>query len=202
MTTKYCSKCKETKAFEFFGLNAQAPDGYAYHCKACRKASAAARYKQCKDKILETNRKWSEANKDKHKQYLKGWYEKNKARVLEDDKVWYQANKEVAKERDRKWREANPGKVRERTARRREAVQKATPKWLTEEDKKIIRDIYRKAEEMERLTDIKYHVDHIVPLRAKGVCGLHVSWNLQVISAEENLKKSNKVSDLAAALSA
>ena len=60
----------------------------------------------------------------------------------------------------------------------------ATPPWLTPEMIAEMKSIYERAGQGQ-------HVDHIVPLTNKIVCGLHVPWNLQVISEKENLTKSN-----------
>ena len=43
------------------------------------------------------------------------------------------------------------------------------------------------------LTNIKWHVDHIVPIKGTDVCGLHIWSNLRVIPASENLAKKNKL---------
>jgi hypothetical protein len=74
---------------------------------------------------------------------------------------------------------------------RKAGISFATPKWLGEEDRKSTASMYMLAEKMEKMFGMKYHVDHIVPLRGKNVCGLHVPWNLQILEASLNLAKSN-----------
>lgn len=69
----------------------------------------------------------------------------------------------------------------------------ATPKWLTEDYKKEIEKIYKLCRETTKATGIKHEVDHIVPICGKTVSGLHVPWNLQIITKEQNGKKSNKL---------
>ena len=40
-------------------------------------------------------------------------------------------------------------------------------------------------------TGVPHEVDHVVPLQAVDVCGLHVPWNLSVETAEANRRKQN-----------
>lgn len=69
-----------------------------------------------------------------------------------------------------------------RNAARRAIVKQQTPAWA---DLSAIKEIYKNC-------PIGYHVDHIIPLKGKNICGLHVQNNLQYLLAENNLKKSNK----------
>lgn len=73
--------------------------------------------------------------------------------------------------------------------RRAEALARATPEWT---DLEAIRNIYEQCKLKSQATGIPHQVDHIVPLQSDVVCGLHVSANLRIIPAEENLKKHNK----------
>jgi len=106
-------------------------------------------------------------------------------------RAWRQAgNRDSAKE-SRKYYAKNPRACYEKMHRRRLKKRKAIPKWLTSDDKFIIAEIYSLAKLRKTLTGIEWHVDHIIPLAGKAVCGLHTPDNLQVITAHDNHVKSN-----------
>jgi len=101
-------------------------------------------------------------------------------------------DKDKAARNRKAWRAANPGKTNALTAKRRAARLQATPDWLTDEQHWVIQEIYDLCVLRSDLTGVAHHVDHIVPLQGKTVCGLHVPWNLQVITATENCSKGNQ----------
>lgn len=83
----------------------------------------------------------------------------------------------------RRYRLANLSKDAAESAKKRADRIRATPVWV---DVSALQTHYIKAQEW------NMHVDHIVPLRSKLVCGLHVPWNLQLLAGPENLAKGNR----------
>ena len=122
----------------------------------------------------------------------RGYYERNREQVKE--KAFSRPSEEKRKAKLR-YKEANPDLYKELVSLRRRRFRLATPKWLTAEHKMEIRLKYRLAIELSRRTGVRHAVDHIIPLQGEEVCGLHVPWNLEVITQDENLKKSNKLVD-------
>lgn len=90
------------------------------------------------------------------------------------EKVAHLRGASLTKEYHRKYK-------REHNATRAATKAQRTPQWS---EIKAIRQFYAECPE-------GYHVDHIVPLRAKLVSGLHVLANLQYLPARENVKKRN-----------
>lgn len=83
----------------------------------------------------------------------------------------------------------NLSKSYRRSVQYYKALYAAWPNWCADDPR--FAAIYKRAKEL-RARGRKVQVDHITPIRSKIVCGLHVPWNLQIISEEENLRKSNK----------
>ena len=140
------------------------------------------------DNVKRSQKPKSEASKAAGKRY----YEKNK------DAVKARANARPKAEITRYKRahkSRNPEYYKSLTSVRKRRHRNATPKWITQEQKLSIRQLYLQAMKLTKLTGERYVVDHIVPLISDEVCGLHVPWNLRVITQEENLRKSNKLLD-------
>ena len=120
------------------------------------------------------------------------WYQENKEQVM-------QAAATRPAERLRAyrnaWKEANKVQVRADTKARRRKHRDATPPWISRRQKSDIRQLYQIAITMTQTTGEQYVVDHIYPLRSDVVCGLHVPWNLRVVTREENQRKSNSLPD-------
>ena len=164
-------------------------------CKCCNLElclSNFSKYKRAKDGLRPTCRicvkQYRKNNKNKLSQYDKEYYQKNKDRIIK----YREVNKDKIAEYKKEYQQANPVKCAIKTAKRRAAKLNATPQWLTKENFKQIEEFYIAAQNLKLITGIEHHVDHIVPLQGSNVCGLHVPWNLQVIPAEENIRKSNK----------
>jgi hypothetical protein len=173
-----CRYCGESKSVTLFGKDRSSKSGYTSRCKECisktRKSRAGcpkvARY----NKTHSRNRK--QPYTEERKQKMKARYKDKRAEILEYN---------------RDYRKKNPEKHREKEACRRAAKLNATSQWLSACDKAHIKRVYELAKLMEQITGEAYHVDHIIPLQGKNVCGLHVPKNLQVLKADLNLSKSN-----------
>ena len=129
---------------------------------------------------------------DAGKQAKQKYYIRNK------DQVMAKAQSRSPEERrfhKRTYKLKHPDLYRAFNKSRRKKHRNATPKWLTKDHKRAIRQLYIDAMTVSRITGTPYVVDHIIPLNGENVSGLHVPWNLRVITREENLVKSNKVVD-------
>jgi hypothetical protein len=158
-------------------------------CAGCRefkpKVSGTSRCRECFNE-----QQWEHYHKIKT-QYPEE-HEKRRVRDRARAVKLYAENPEKYKAQVKAWKDRNPKAFAELKAKRRAEEMQRVPKWLTREDKKIISFIYEMAKMLTDTTGEDYQVDHIIPLRGKLVCGLHVPGNLQILTRLENIRKGNK----------
>ena len=185
---KTCTKCNETKPLEEYHKHRA---GRYPACKACRSKSSRKYYQENLEKYRESQRKYRQENLEKVRERSRKWVKENPEKVRENTKKYYQENSEKVKGKNRKYRQENPEKCAALSAKRRFKKLQATPHWLTEYQHKQIELKYWISQFLTDYTGIQHHVDHIHPLQGENICGLHVPENLQILTAEENLRKSN-----------
>ncbi|NTF54936.1 hypothetical protein G6L12_08520 [Agrobacterium rhizogenes] len=142
-----------------------------------------------RDKIAARGKAFRARNPGYRKEEFFEWYEANRTSQLIKMSEYQKANRPAARVRNSKWRKKNKPYIAAKAEERRAAKLMATPSWA---DLSEIKKIYEDCARITAETGIKHHVDHIVPLQSKWVCGLHVQSNLQILIGTDNTRKHNK----------
>ena len=159
---KRCYKCGETKLKTEFNKNKTKRDGVTSECRSCIK------------------------------EYLKIWRALNIEKTAVLSKQWYDKNRERKQKAMQSYCKDNLDKFSAYNAKRRAAKLNRMLKWGKEKLKTEIEIWYTRARLATIFMGESYAVDHIIPLQGKNVSGLHVPWNLQLLTRSENSSKGNK----------
>lgn len=178
---KICNLCGMTKAHsEFYKLQPGQGDrfGLSARCKECERPRRL---------------QWHKDNPLRSKAMRKAGYAKTKKEASEYAKAYRKTNPESVKAAFKKWQDNNRAKLTAKQRAKDAHKKRATPPWLSFIQQAQIAEFYELADARRTQTGKDFHVDHIFPLDGKKFSGLHVPWNLQVISAFDNLSKKNRI---------
>jgi hypothetical protein len=178
------------------------------------KVQKAGSYQRNKAQIAPRRKVYREKNKDSISEKKRLDYEANKAaysdrnrayrnnperreRAAEYGRQYYQDNRARIDAANQRWEDENKERYRAIRARhdavRRAAELRAVPSWYGEFDAFVEEEAHYLRILRNDATGVKWHVDHMVPLRCKVASGLHCASNFQVIPARPNISKSNKL---------
>lgn len=160
-------------------------------CVECVKIAGVDQYKNNRETQYASWRKWYEANKETHHIRSKRWQATNPEKVRAAAKSWAAANPEKVAARTKRYRQMHPDRATALAVSSVARRAKRMPKWLSTDDKWLLRQAYALAKQRTQLFGFVWEVDHIIPLRGATVSGLHVPTNVQVIPKALNRLKRN-----------
>lgn len=127
----------------------------------------------------------------KRKAYEYTYVREHRERMSANSIKWRLAHPEEFKANQKAYRLAYPSRINAKNRQRVATKLSRTPRWLTDAHNIAIQAFYDSAHSLTLETGTAFEVDHIVPLKGRNVSGLHVPWNLQLLTESENCKKSN-----------
>jgi hypothetical protein len=175
MITKCCIDCLVNLTLDKFSKNRTKKYGVQNCCKTCMSIRGANARRNDPLRVKAVKDRWN------RKAGLEYFRLKRRRE--------YASNVEREREKATEYRKRNADKVNAATVKRKVIKLKASPSWGNDF---FIQEAYNLAQLRTKLFGFSWHVDHIVPLKSKLVCGLHAFTNLQVIPAIINLTKRNR----------
>src|ERR1035437_1349778 len=158
-----------------FYKDKHAQDGLSSYCRVCSKIKTRKYANKNPEKISVSGKLYRKEHREElavyHSAYQEKYYAENHEAILEYHANYRSENKEVCGARIAKWGKNNPGKRNAITAKYRASKLQATPKWLTKQHFREIREFYIEAARITEETGIPHHVDHILPLQGETVRG-------------------------------
>lgn len=180
---KVCARCGQAKLLSDFRKGRV--------CKACVAEYMRKYATENKARLTAYKADWAARNPESNKRATEAYRERNRerealrarlVRINRPDAVWACV---------KSWRQRNLEATTEFSTRRRSRILQASS-IASDMDIAAMLDCNRLAATYRSLFGLDVHVDHIVPIAAPDVCGLHVPWNLRIVAATTNLKKHTK----------
>lgn len=192
---KTCTKCKTEKPVTDFCRDSSRQDGLHSWCRNCQSEMHKKYFSACdKGAHRAKVQAWRTNNVEASREISRRAHVNNRDKRNESSRRYRAENLEHMRELGRNWAKNNPEKARQFMMKRRAAKCAATPSWAEIEwERFVMQEAADLAVLRTKETGVKWHVDHVVPLRSKKVCGLHVAANMQLLPAAINVAKGNRI---------
>ena len=217
---KICTLCDQTKLIEQFGKHKQMKGGHLNQCKSCRSAYMKSYEMKNKEKRIEKSKEYYEIHKEQIKERVRNHWKDNANEINQMRRSKYENDEEYRK---KVLNECSKSNAKCRPNRNKNAKDNKTPSYYLELCRKRMWHAFHGREaksdktkallgcdgeflkqylEGTKVVGKDYsnaHIDHIIPCSSfdfsdeeqQKKC-FHYT-NLQLLPANENLKKSNRV---------
>ena len=217
METKLCKKCKIEKPLAKFNKNKTNKDGFQVYCKECQyiynkeykkknkekikkynKIKDKERYLKNKDKILKQHKIYNNSHKEEKSKHHHDYYVQNKEKIKKNSSKYLKDK--LKKDVIFKMKFQIRNIIRNSFSKKGYIKSKKTEQIIgisLSEFYYYLLQTFKKNYGYEWNGIEQVHIDHIIPLSTaeteEEIIKLNHYTNLQLLKAEDNLKKSNKL---------